>query len=94
MTSCRAHKLFDPGIFSSLENSGRFWNAPSLLLNSYRDSVPGVKAPGRDVDHSHPSSAEIKNDRSYTSISTTCFCEVDLDSFTVYFLNVHVIMLC
>ena len=52
MTSCRAHKLFDPGIFSSLKNSGRFWNPPSLLLNWYRHSVPGVKQAGRDVDHS------------------------------------------
>jgi hypothetical protein len=29
---------------------------------------PGVKRPGRDVDHSPPSSAEVKKGYSYTSI--------------------------
>jgi hypothetical protein len=30
-----------------------------LLLNGYRRSVPGVKGPGREVDHSSPSSAVL-----------------------------------
>jgi len=30
--------------------------------------VPGMKWPGPELNHLHPSSAEVKNERSYTSI--------------------------
>jgi hypothetical protein len=33
---------------------------PSLLYNGYRVSFPGVKRPGRGVDHPPPSNAEVK----------------------------------
>jgi len=36
------------------------WGPPSLLYNGYRVSFPGVKRPGRGVDHPPPSSAEVK----------------------------------
>jgi hypothetical protein len=32
----------------------------------YRGSLPGVKQPRREVDHSPPSCAEVKNDWCYT----------------------------
>jgi hypothetical protein len=32
-----------------------------LLFNGYQASFPGVKRPGRDVDHSPPFSDEVKN---------------------------------
>jgi hypothetical protein len=32
-----------------------------------RGSLPGVKRPGREADHSPPSGAEVKNTRSYIS---------------------------
>jgi hypothetical protein len=36
---------------------------PSLMSNGYRESFPGRKAqPGRDADHSTPSSTEVKNE--------------------------------
>ena len=38
----------------------RPWGPPSLLYNEYRVSFPGVKRPGRGVDHPPPSSAEVK----------------------------------
>jgi hypothetical protein len=38
-----------------------------------RGSFPGVKRPGREADHSHPSSAEVKNAWSYTSIPQYVF---------------------
>jgi len=40
-----------------------------LLSNAYRvgGSYPGAKRPGREADHSTPSSAEVKNVWSYTS---------------------------
>jgi hypothetical protein len=34
--------------------------SPSLLYNGYRISFPGVKWPGRGVDHPSPSSAKFK----------------------------------
>jgi len=40
----------------------------SKLPNVYRVLLPpGVKWPGREADHSLPSSAEVNNERSYTS---------------------------
>jgi hypothetical protein len=38
----------------------RSWGPLSVLLNGYRLSFPGVKRPGRRVDHPPPSSAEVK----------------------------------
>jgi hypothetical protein len=38
----------------------RPWGLPSLLYNGYRVSFPGVKRPGREVDHPPSSSAEVK----------------------------------
>jgi hypothetical protein len=39
----------------------RLWAPPSLLSSGNRGPFPGGKArPGRDVDHSPPSSAEVK----------------------------------
>jgi hypothetical protein len=38
----------------------RPWGPPSLLYNLYRVSFPGVKRPGRGVDHPPPSSARVK----------------------------------
>ena len=36
------------------------WGPHSLLYNGYRVSFPGVKRPGRGVNHPPPSSAEVK----------------------------------
>ena len=38
----------------------RPWGPPSLLYHGYRVSFRGAKRPERDVDHSPPSSAEVK----------------------------------
>ena len=38
----------------------RPWGPPRLLYNKHRVSFPGVKRPGRSVDHPPPSSAEVK----------------------------------
>jgi hypothetical protein len=38
----------------------RPWGPPSLLYNRYRVSLPGVKRPGRGVNHPPPPSAEVK----------------------------------
>jgi hypothetical protein len=36
------------------------WGPPSLLYDGYPVFFPGVKRPGRDVNHPLPSSAEVK----------------------------------
>ena len=36
------------------------WGPTNLLYSGYRVSFPGVKRPGRGVDHPPPSSAEVK----------------------------------
>jgi hypothetical protein len=38
----------------------RPWGPPSLLYNGYRVSFPGLKRPGRGVDHPPTSSARVK----------------------------------
>jgi hypothetical protein len=38
----------------------RPWSPPRLLYNEYRVSFPGVKRPGRGLDHPLPSSGEFK----------------------------------
>jgi hypothetical protein len=54
---------------------------PSLLSNGYRGGFsPGVKRLGHEVEHSLPSSTEIKNKWSYTSKPPICFPGVDWDN--------------
>jgi hypothetical protein len=38
----------------------RLWGPSSLLYHGDRVFLPGVKRPGRGVDHQTPSSAEVK----------------------------------
>jgi hypothetical protein len=48
--------------FSAPRRPDRLWGPPSLLYNEYQGFFPsGVKRPGREADHSPPSSAEAKN---------------------------------
>jgi hypothetical protein len=53
--------------FSSTPPPDRHWGPLSLQSNGYKESFLGVKRPGRETDHSSPSSAEVKNAWSYTS---------------------------
>jgi hypothetical protein len=52
----------------SLPRPDRFWGPPRLLTNGYLGALsPWVKCPGRECDHSSPSSAKVKNAWSCTS---------------------------
>jgi hypothetical protein len=64
------------------------WGPPRLLLNGYRGSFPGVKRSGREVDHSCPSSAEIKNEWSYTSTASMTWTGTTLP-FTLLLVKVN-----
>jgi hypothetical protein len=57
-------------IFFSPNHPDWLWGPPSLF-NGYRVSFPVVQWPKRDVDHSLPSSTEVKNECSYTSTHHT-----------------------
>jgi hypothetical protein len=49
--------------FSSELCPCRLWDPPSLLSNGYRGSfLRGKARPGRDADHSPPSSSEVVNE--------------------------------
>jgi hypothetical protein len=57
------------GFFSSPPRSDRFWGSFSLLSSRLGSLSLEIKWPGRESDHSPPSSAEVKNAWSYTSTS-------------------------
>jgi len=44
-------------------------------------SFPGVKRQGPEVNHTHSSSAEVKNEWSYTSIPPIYLCDLDDETF-------------
>ena len=61
-----AYRLDGPGIEPGVVEifrtcPDRPWGPPSLLYNGYRVFPGGKVLPGRDVDPSPPSSAEVKN---------------------------------
>jgi hypothetical protein len=59
--------------FSSPKHLGWLCSPPSLLVNGYWKVIsPGLKRLGREADHSFPSSAHVKNDRSYSSSPPSC----------------------
>jgi hypothetical protein len=51
--------------FFSSPRSNLLWDPPSLQSNGTRNCFLGVKRPGREADHSPPSSAEVMNSWSY-----------------------------
>ena len=69
--------------FSFWKCPGILWGSTSLQLNGYHGSLPLVNRPGRDADHSPPSSAEVRNDWSYTSTLRICLNYVDRNNLTV-----------
>jgi hypothetical protein len=63
-------------------------------------SIPGVKQLGREVNHSLPSHAEVKNKHSYTSTPSIWLHGMDKEHFIAsfydekYIQNVKAILLC
>jgi len=60
-----------------------FWGPATLLFSGYPGSFPGVTRTVREVDHSPPSSAEVKNGYSDTSTPAVCLHGVDRNNFTI-----------
>ena len=58
----------------------------SLQFNGYRGYFVGVERPGREIDHSSSSSAEVKKEWSCTPIPPIRFHGVDWDNFTIFLI--------
>jgi hypothetical protein len=58
------------------------WYPPSFLFNGCRCAFLEVKRPGREVEHSPLSSADVLNEWSYTAIPSPPYCS---RTFSVYF---------
>jgi len=66
--------LVQPKIYKKL------WGPPNLVLNGYL----GVKWPGREVQHSPPSNAEVKNKWSHVTMPSTCLHTEGGKNFNFY----------
>ena len=59
-------------------------------------SIPGVKRPGRGVDHPHPSSAEVKKRVElylYSSLCAIVACSTVTFTFTFYLSSIYCILI-
>ena len=67
-----------------------FWDSPSLSFSVYQACFQGVKWTEREVDHSSPSSAKVKNGWCNSSTSAVCLHGIDGENctfpFTICFL--------
>jgi len=54
----------------------------TILFNGYQGSLPALKQLGHEINHSPPSSAQVKNDWSYTSTPPVCLCGMDRENCT------------
>jgi hypothetical protein len=82
----------DPGrgkrLFASPNRPNRLSGPPSLLFSGCRGFFPGgLKRPGREVDHSPPSSPKIKNEWRCTAAVSVRLHGVDRDKYTFPLLN-------
>jgi hypothetical protein len=79
------HWISNPGrgkrFLFSAKRPDMLLGPPSPPCNGYWAILPGVNRLGHEVDHSLPSSAEVRNEWSCTSSCPTCFHVVDRDSF-------------
>lgn len=50
---------------------------------------PGVKRPGREVNHPNLSRAEVKNEWSYASTTSVCLHRVDEENVAFHLLPVN-----
>jgi hypothetical protein len=74
---------------SSAKRPDRLWGRPGFLLSGDSVLYRGVKAPGREFDHTPPSRAQVNNEWSYTSASPVCRHGVGRENFTFAQLRIH-----
>jgi len=91
---CLGYSLDDPGFESQRGQNIFIFSKTSILalwptqtsLQGVLWFFPGVKASGREVDRSPPSSAEVRNEWSFTSTPHTCIHGVEMKIFALLFL--------
>lgn len=71
----------------SPKDPGWLQGLPRTLFTGYQGALPGGKVAGCEADHSHPSNAELKNEKSCTSISHVYLHGMCRDSFTLFFFT-------
>jgi len=76
--------------FYSPKRSDRPWDLPSVLFNTYRGSFFGIKRPGREVGHSSPTSAKVKNVLIYASTRPMCLQGVDSENLPLPYVDYNV----
>jgi len=74
--------FFCPFLFP--RRPGWLWGLYSLLFRGYQGSFQGINQSGREVKHSPASSAEVKNEWSYTFTPPVCSYGMDRENFTFY----------
>ena len=62
----------------------RLWGPPGLVFIVYQGSLPGVNLPGREVNHSPSSCAEVKN------ATPVCLHGVDRKNLTYKYIRTYV----
>ena len=70
------------------KNSRPSMEAPNILFIGYWIYFPGEQGPRLEINHSLPSSAEVKNEWSYTSTPPTRLHGLDLDTL-LFFIRQH-----
>ena len=73
-------------LFSFLKRPDPLWDLLGLLFSRYRGPFPRVKRPGREDNHSSPSSANV-HECSFTSVPPTRLHDLDCDKVTVTLRN-------
>jgi hypothetical protein len=63
---------------------------PSFLFSGYRKSFPGVKRSEREVHHSPPPSAEVKNEWNNTSIPLSVASRRVRHNFAIFYLTLFI----
>jgi hypothetical protein len=78
-------------ILSLLQNNPDWlFGTPSLIFSGYPGSTKGVKWLGHDVNHSPPSSPEVKNEWSYTFAPPLYLHGMDRDNFFTFDLMFYI----
>jgi hypothetical protein len=83
-TCCYVEVHFHGRTFISSKTSRPTLGTTLSLIHCEPASFAGVKRPGREVDHSPPSSTDVNNKWIYTSASHRRFHEMGRDNFTFF----------
>jgi hypothetical protein len=73
--------LITKSVFFTPKRPDRLWQPLCLLFPGHQELSLEVKRPGNDVRHLLPSTAEVKNEWSYTSATPVCLHGVNTNSF-------------